>query len=491
MARFLRGIDIDGDVWTLRLVGPGDFQVINQADSSGNITPVGQPALIDQITLAGPDPSTTRLIGKVTKAANGDGRVFFANLTELGGTTSSTSSNSLTSFAGFAAQDPANLGPHAIDMPGFWLGQTSTSATAADPTIDIRDGVNTLRFGGVDVTYTPPGGTPLSQQSANHTFTINIGVPKTQGVSIIVDRMVSDAHANPTTPTSTFQNSIVVTVRGRLNVFQANSIEGNSAFPSTGLVGGGGTIVISRTDTAASLTGQIGFIRVGNNATNFSVQTDDRIQQTFIGGETDNVFFLAPEIIRNMFFGRGMDSVTVFTGHIETIQANRGAIDTFVTTRRGIRQITMGGDVVTSTFQSGYHMELDQDFSNQTLPSAENAQEGGLIGHVLIAGDVVDSVFAAGVEPFGGDFSSPLAVQVRGGYIHAKIEGTINNSNIQPDAPGTAFFAKTVNVSRGPVIPPRVSTSPYAYPGRSPSGPRVVQHLQRTKPLPRHNRKAK
>ena len=67
---------------------------------------------------------------------------------------------------------------------------------------------------------------------------------------------------------------------------------GNAAFPSSGFSGGqfaqpgGGTIVTSQPDPTQQITGQIGFVRVGGNATNFSVQTNDKVSDYYIGGET-------------------------------------------------------------------------------------------------------------------------------------------------------------------------------------------------------------
>ena len=64
--------------------------------------------------------------------------------------------------------------------------------------IDIPQGVNTLRFGGVDVDYTPAGGTPLNQTGQNNEFQINLGLPIVMGTSIIVNTVNSDAEANST-----------------------------------------------------------------------------------------------------------------------------------------------------------------------------------------------------------------------------------------------------------------------------------------------------
>ena len=54
------------------------------------------------------------------------------------------------------------------------------------------------------------------------------------------------------------------------------------------------------------MIGQIGFVRIGGNATNFStVLTNSQIANFYVGGETNNVNVLAPTSIRNLYFGRG------------------------------------------------------------------------------------------------------------------------------------------------------------------------------------------
>src|SRR6202022_2290336 len=77
------GTDIDGDQWTLRLIGPGSLVVAKQPDASGNPSPLNSNTEIKTITIGGTDPLSSRLIGTVKKGANGDGKVFFQNLVEL------------------------------------------------------------------------------------------------------------------------------------------------------------------------------------------------------------------------------------------------------------------------------------------------------------------------------------------------------------------------------------------------------------------------
>ena len=91
----------------------------------------------------------------------------------------------------------------------------------------------TFRFGGVNVDFTPAGGTPLNQTGQNNEFEINLGLPLIGGTSIIVNTVNSDAEANSTAGSAPFQDYATFLVTGRLNLFQANEIDGNT---TSGLV---------------------------------------------------------------------------------------------------------------------------------------------------------------------------------------------------------------------------------------------------------------
>ena len=99
--------------------------------------------------------------------------------------------------------------------------------------IYIPQGVITLRFGGVDVDYVPPGGVLLNQTGQSNEFQINLGLPVVQGTSIIVNTVNSDGEANSTSGSPAFQDFATFLVTGRLNLFQANEIDGNT---TSGLV---------------------------------------------------------------------------------------------------------------------------------------------------------------------------------------------------------------------------------------------------------------
>jgi hypothetical protein len=475
LSKTISGVDADGDQWTLTLTGPGDFRVTNVADDSGNPIAIGQPAQIDQIQIAGGDPTKTRLIGQVVKGPNGDGKVFFDSLTEEGG----------------RSEGPvATNGVLAIDMPGFWLGHTETTPPSStdpnDDSITIPDGIQTLRFGGVDTTFTPTGGTPLSKLTTSSNFNINLGLPRTKGTSIIVSKVISGAQPATGTATSPVQQAVTFNVNGRLNVFQADEIDGSTAVPSTGFRGGGGTVVVSQTDTVTGITGQIGFIRVGGNATDFAAQTNDKMANFYVGGEANNVLVLSPAGLRDAYFGKGMDTTTIYTHELTFLQANRGAVDSKVFVERNVGNVIFGGPVKSTALLAGINANLGGTsgvFATQTAPTSTPAQDGGSIANVLVAGDVTDSVFAASTEPAtDGSYGGPDSLYLPHGRVTGKVEGSVDNSNLSPDQPTQAFYAKKVTVGNGPVVPPTVPEAPFPNLGAPPTGSHVVHGLQKSFP---------
>ena len=141
---------------------------------------------IDTITVAGAITTSTRLVATVKPNSTGKARVFFQNLIvtptgELGKIDEGQVSNFRTVQNGILA----------IDMPNFYLAHTETtkpgtasqihSSAMSAGEIYIPQGVLTLRFGGVDVDYTPVGGIPLNTTEQNNEFQINLGLPLVRG----------------------------------------------------------------------------------------------------------------------------------------------------------------------------------------------------------------------------------------------------------------------------------------------------------------------
>ncbi|MGB0067668.1 MAG: hypothetical protein WBQ11_06440, partial [Isosphaeraceae bacterium] len=199
------GTDSQGDRWTLTLYGPGTLNVVDKSGTA--FTPANKftPDDINTITVSGTITAQSRLVGKVTFVpANSDGRVFFQQLT-------------INNTGEYGQLNPALVHPRAstpqngiaaVDMPDFWLGETSGTAPTATSNfhesapsmpyflaggINAPEGINVLRFGGVDTTFSPNGVTPLDQTGQNNEFIINLGPPIAGGTSIIVNKVITGA----------------------------------------------------------------------------------------------------------------------------------------------------------------------------------------------------------------------------------------------------------------------------------------------------------
>ncbi|MBV8384170.1 MAG: hypothetical protein JOZ63_16300 [Planctomycetaceae bacterium] len=541
LSQVVSGIDNAGNSWTLQLLGRGSLTVVKQIDpTTGAPGTLTSPTEINQIIVGGTDPKHSRLVGHVTKGPNGTGQVFFQNLTEL------TSRSELLG---------AGNGLLAINMPNFYLGNTTPASSTSIPTmpsISIPDGVDTLRFGGVDTTHDqviPPASTSATFDN----YAVALGLPLYGGTRIIIDKSVSSIVPLSGSTTPTYQHAVTFNVSGRLDLFQANSIQGDATTPpgqfsrnNPSATGFGGTWVFSGTtgtvpflettptppfqnfvqNLQGAVTGAIGNVRIGGNATNFTTIVNDatgsgnaRIANFSIGGETDNVLLLAPNGARNISFGLGMDKVDILTNVINTLQANRGALSSRVLVGRTISKVTIGGDVDHTQVETGLQQNFPAIFqtlngTTTTTPSAQpepppdpiNAQVGGGMT-VLVAGDVTDSVFTASVQPLilttGSPPTTPGTVKrifgtqdvtLPTGHILAKVEGTISNepgavvnsatdtttnitsATINNSPINQAFYAADLHLKQGPVIPPNVPEQPYPPPARPVHAP-GIPHL--------------
>ena len=228
LSKTITGTDIDGDQFTLQLIGPGDLRVVKANGTDRESRPLTSATPIAMIEIAGGNPLTTRLIGHVTQVPGGDGKVFFDDLEEIGGRSETVA---------------AGNGVQTIDMPGFWLGNSTAVAPTAAGTpasqINIPDGVVTLRLGGVDATLNADQSNDANASNPNSAV-INLGLPRYTGTSIILDQSISGtrsvAPAGATTPT-TVQDGVLFNVLGRLNLFQANQVLGDSASAALRLPG--------------------------------------------------------------------------------------------------------------------------------------------------------------------------------------------------------------------------------------------------------------
>src|SRR6185312_5063688 len=253
-----------------------------------------------------------------------------------------------------------------------------------------------------------------SQDGQNDQFLIKLGLPVSTGTSIVVDKVISNAQAatasTTSTPNSPTQKSVIFQVAGRINLFEANEIDGNTQFAPASQTYSGGTIVASFPDPASVITGEIGFVRIGGNATNFSVVTNNTMANMYVGGETNNISVLTANGARKFYFGKGFDTSSILSHSIENLYANRGSLNSTIVTDRMIGDLMIGGDVANGTFQAGYSQGLasivstiESNLANPSVASpltipTPTAQAAGKIT-AFIAGNVTNSVFAASDLP--------------------------------------------------------------------------------------------
>lgn len=554
------GTDPDGAHWTLKLYGPGALNVVNTAGQAFTRTTSTTPSSIDTITIGGAITSKTRLVGTVTPAPDGNSNVYFQNLVvtptgELGKIDQGQVNN-------FKQQQ---LGIAAIDMPDFYLAHTETTKpSSASPIhtsaelageINIPGGVINLRFGGVDATYTPTGGTPLNQTGQSNEFAIDLGLPLVIGTSVIVNSVTTTAQANTTSGSPPFQDMVTFLVNGRLNLFQANTINGtttsglvpsqfNGSATTSSNLSPGGTYVISGGGSFG--TGQIGDVRIGGNATNFTTLVEEygitttpaegaldaKISNFFIGGETNNVILMAPSGSRNVQFGLGMDNTIVDSLAIQNLRVNRDATNSTVTSERSIQNMVIGGNVENTNIQAGYEMSLFAEsifpatsiftsgsgvFFGNSPPTITNpvvspdtalteplAQNGGVING-RIAGNIVNSVISASVDPNPSGAATTTAFEAKNsdtispfgapdnlylprGEINVKFEGAADNATnplVAASSPANAaFFARTVHIKKGPVSPPAVPYQPYVAPTKYHKGQRALKGVFKVDHIP-------
>ncbi len=316
------GTDTAGDKWTLTLLGKGTLQVVKQTDpATGSPGTLDSATEINSITVSGTDPRSTRLIGTVVPAAGSDGRVFFKTLTEI-----PNHSRDRWRRPGHARDQHARLLPR-LHRLGQGHDRLRPWPRSASPTASTRS---------ASAASTPPsssGPTPPSRRPRTTRTTSSWSSwasPTPIGTSIVVNNVISNTQAGvtasgSTTPGAATQKSVVFEVGGRINLFQANEIDGNTTNAAAADGFTGGTIVASFADP------------IDGHHRRDRLRPDRRqrhqllgrhrttpLSNLYIGGETNNVAVLTPNGSRNLYFGKGLDTTTILTHSIENLYANRG-----------------------------------------------------------------------------------------------------------------------------------------------------------------------
>ena len=102
--------------------------------------------------------------------------------------------------------------------------------------------------------------------------------------------------------------------------------------------------------------------------------------------------------------------------------------------------------------------------------------------NVLVAGDVTDSIFAASVQPFDGEFGTADDLLLPQGQITAKVEGMIDNTAATPAVARIGLLRPERRARDRPRHPAERPRAPVRRPAeaRPPAGDR--QHLRTREP---------
>ena len=176
------GTDMKGDKWTLTLYGPGTMNVVDPDGNAFTKDTQDIPDDINTITVSGTVTSQEPAGGQGDLGPRELGRARLLPAAHDQPTREPTG-NSTQTWSGPGSRTPQN-GIAAVDMPELLAGPHRHGRTDAEfqfpfgrrtfgstpfklaGGINAPEGINNLRFGGVDTTFTPAGGTALNDDQA-------------------------------------------------------------------------------------------------------------------------------------------------------------------------------------------------------------------------------------------------------------------------------------------------------------------------------------
>ena len=369
---------------------------------------------------------------------------------------------------------------------------TTSTATQPRASINIPDGVNSLRFGGADTTKffgTDPTQS-LAQDGQNDQFLIRLGVPASIGTSIVVNKVISDAQAAAASTTGTAnsptQKSVVFEVAGRINLFQANEIDGNTAIPRPP------RRQLRRRDDRrlAHRPDQRDHRRdrpsSGSAATRPTSRSSDQRQD-----RPTSTSAARPTTSRSSWPRARPATSTSARGptpdHPDPLDreppANRGMTNSNIvsermigdlsarrrreSTRRSSRATTRASgrhqpDREQRLSQLGQYFQSAVDHPDARRPGRRQHHDVHRRQHLQLGLRGLGQPDLAAGRPRGDvTFGDPEDVFLPLGKIIAKVQGSIDNSTrVEPEMPTTAFYAHTVVKTHGVVVPPNVVEEP-------------------------------
>ncbi len=275
------GTDIDGDQWVLQLIGPGSLVVAKQPGADGTPAPLNSQTQIKSITIGGLDPQKSRLVGQVTKGTNGDGKVFFQQLDELpsksqqlSGATGPSRSRSPTSGSPIRPP-PAARARRTRSQSRFRTGSAPCNSAVSTPR-SVRwiprprpRRATSLPSRSGCPSSAEPGSSSISRSAARSRFpppeprrrrrpssTVSRSVSRAASTCSRPTRLSGTPTRPPASSSTRMRTPRALEDLGDLRDLRCGPLPGDAR-----LHGG--------------LTGQIGNVRIGGNATNFSTLVFD------------------------------------------------------------------------------------------------------------------------------------------------------------------------------------------------------------------------
>ena len=185
LATVLRGIDVDGDTYSLRMQGPGDVRVVNQPGADGQPIPLGT---------AGRDRSDHRRRHQRPAQHAGGPRPAGPRrrrqglLQDAGGAGQSVAATSPPAMACWRSTCPAS--GWATRRPRAPPAAGRRRPRSRSPTASSRCG---------SAASMPPGGRPRARLPAgtqDDTIPITLGLPRSGGTRIVVDQVISSTQTD-------------------------------------------------------------------------------------------------------------------------------------------------------------------------------------------------------------------------------------------------------------------------------------------------------
>ena len=419
LSTVIEGVDLDGDGYEIKLIGPG-----NVTDSS-----------LDNLTVAGTTMSS-KLIVSVTNVI-GDGLV---NIKQV--STGAANLGRLKVQGDLGGLIVGRLGQLHVQSFGAAVGTIDTYSMGGDVgTINVPGGIRdaTVLIGGklgvLQVGNREDGSSNISNSSFNligDVTKIQLRQSLTAGSLINVNGAIGKFDIDKSIVNGTVQASGDVAnfwVDGGIRSTSTIEIEGDLQ-----------QMKVKKTvsDTDITVEGKLQSAKIGGDLRNATLLTN-AIDQLLIGddledtqiGVTDDLLKLQTEDSRNLTLR--------VSGRLHKLQVKRDLDGGLISALNGIGVMKVGQDLNRSTIVAG--IDIGADFALDVAPGGDDTEWGNVvIEKIQVKGDMIDSSIASGVRSegiyFGDGNDVPTADDIGTARIYQVIvKGEISSTNL----PGESF----------------------------------------------------